>query len=225
MTINKDETAVMKNNKTTHLPKSWLFKGKVAFIAKASICSLVLFLNLSASANTVSKDLTITANIMKKIQSNTLFGNKLIRIEADQDAFVSIYSSSLGTFNPLTIPFRVFSNGTYTLEVNKFNFECGSDSEAQRKDNRDIINVFFDNGSTKLALEKANKGSLVISPNEGYAVPASDGTNVKSNPYPNEGWDAWYRQHQFDIRYDPFPQTNETQSCEGSIAVFATNIM
>ncbi len=222
--INKDEISLMRNNKENYLLRSWLFATQVAFISKAVLFIVFLFLSLSVSANTVSKDLTITAHIIKDMQGNGLDGSK-ITIEADKQYVDAIFSESAGTFTPVSMLFKVFSNESYKLEVKEFKFQCKGDSKTEWDDKDELLDIYFDYDAAPLAFNKTKKASSLLLLGEGYAAPTSGGENVKPNSYTKDAWNSWYREHKFNINYKKFPLTDEEQRCEGAIGVIATSMI
>ncbi len=222
--INKDEISVMRNNKENYLFRSWLFANQVTFIDKAVLFIVFLFLSLGVSANTVSKDLTITAHIMKDMQGNGSDGSNL-SIEADEQYINATFSESAGTFAPVSMLFKVFSNESYKLEIKEFKFQCKGDSETEWDDKDDLLDIYFDHDPAPLAFNKTRQASSLHLLGEGYAAPTSGGENVKPNSYTRDVWNSWYREHEFKINYKEFPLTDEEQRCEGAIGVVATSMI
>lgn len=221
--INKDEMSVMRNNKN-HLLRSWLFATQVAFINKTVLFIVFLFFTMAVSASTVSKDLTITAHIMKDVQGNGSEGGKL-SIEADKQYIDAIFSESTGTFTPVSILFKVFSSESYKLEIKEFKFQCKGDSKTEWDDKDDLLDVYFDHAAAPLAFNKTRHASSLHLLGEGYAAPASSTENVKPNSYAKDVWNSWYREHEFKINYKELPLTDEEQRCEGAIGVIATSMI
>ncbi len=212
-----------KYKKLFHSLKSWLFGSRITFATKAAFsCKLVfclgfLLISLNINASVVSKSLTITAVIIKNEQADAL------RIEAEQYNFLSTYSSALGTFNPIKIPFKVYSNQRYKLEATQFSFRCKSEAESHWVDKINTLDVYFD--KTPLPFEQTNKTMGLNLPDIDYLKPDLGGDNVRENPYSNEGWDAWYREHQFDIVQTTLPQREDDRNCLGQLAVIATTVI
>lgn len=182
----------------------------------AGLIMVSLSVSFPINANSVSMPLTVNAYLIQKH-----FGNG-IRIEADKYNFSPLYLWTTGKFQELTIPFKVFASQDYQLEVNQFYFRCSTESAPAWVDRADAVKVYFDKQETPLASSSSVTGTQLILPESSYLKPIEGGVNSHKNPMPNEGWDAWYRSHQFDITHESMPQTNEQQTCLGMISVMAT---
>ncbi len=214
---------MMKNKKLSHQSKLWLFADKITSASKTTFIPKIVFYfglllaSQGINAHSMSKDLMISAFIIKHEHTDGL------RIEAETFNFFSTYSSSLGAFNPIKIPFKVFSAQSYQLETDQFSFRCKSETELDWADQQNTLDIYFD--EAPIPFEQTNRAGRLNLPDVDYLKPTFGGQNVSPNPYPNEGWDAWYREHQFDIVQTEFPQKEEAQRCLGQIAVIATSII
>ncbi len=218
---------MMKNKKLPHQLKLWLFARKinlantVTYIGTGKLAFYLGFLSISLTvhASTLPKNLMVTAFIIKNQSTDAL------RIEAEQYNFLSTYSPVLGAFNPIKIPFKVFSNQSYQLETAQFAFHCKSEAESDWADKQNTLDIYFDKTPVPLPFEQTNRTVRLSLPDISYSKPAVGGDNVSENPFSNEGWDAWYREHQFDIVQTNFPQREEEQRCLGQIGVIATTVI
>ncbi len=179
-----------------------------------------LFISFSVGANTAVKPLMLSAYIMKNDNADG------IRIEAEQYTFNGLYLWSVNRFQAVHIPFKVFSDKNYKLESQQFYYRCQSESSKDWVDRSDVIHINFDNSPSLLGVKKTEKKGRLLLPDIHYSAPAEGELNVSNNPYPtNTGWDAWYRNHQFDIVHGEFLQKNESQTCQGMIGIMATSLL